>query len=497
MKKFRILSLLLVVVMLAGMLTGCGETVAKKDLEADPKGYIEAAMKKSFAASPFGDIIALEDTEATSVDFEIAPADDDVKSIKAAVTFANKKLAMLANLNMEVEEEKIDATVFVDEENFALKMEQLKEIFGKEAVGLGLKDFEKTFKDSAWYKMLIVESGIEEELKAEGGEDLDIGAMLEAYEKYLKELQDIAESCREFKVEDAELEIDDKKVKCYAVTETLSKDAVDKMEKAMKKFMEDVAESVGMSKEDMGIDDEEIMKEFKKPLEEVVKSSKTTYHIAKKGGALLKITSNMKMKMDDVRYNYETWEAEEFVRETSYDMVVNFGADPEKMFQPSFKVVMDDGDSKTTMSGKSEIDVEDKTFTLAMDFDAKYNDEEMAEYMDQSLDIKFVLDENGKYKMTASADGEKVEFGGKFKVDGSKLTLTMDMSEIEDAEIKEIKLTIDFDAKTPKAFEYDDLMKWNEEQINDFLAKIEELSGSAYEDPYDYDYDYEYEDETY
>ena len=138
MKKFRILSLLLVVVMLAGMLTGCGDTVAKKDVEADPQAYIEEALKKSFAPSPFGDILALEETEATSVDFEIKPADEDIKSIKAAITVANKELAMLANLKMAVEDEKIDATVFVDKENFALKMEQLAEIFGKDAVGLGL-----------------------------------------------------------------------------------------------------------------------------------------------------------------------------------------------------------------------------------------------------------------------------------------------------------------------------------------------------------------------
>ncbi len=492
MKKFRILSLLLVVVMLAGMLTGCGDTVAKKDVEADPKAYIEEALKKSFATSPFGDILALEEKEATSVDLEIKPADEDIKSIKAAITVANKELAMLANLNMAVEDEKIDATIFVDEENFALKMEQLKEIFGKDAVGIGLKDFEKNFKESAWYKMIFIDAGLEEALKEEMGDaELDFGKIIDAYENYLKELENIAESCREFKVEESEIEYDKKSVKCYKITETMADDAADKMEKAMKKFMKDIAEAAGMTEEDLGMDEEEIA-EIKKPLEELVKSSKTVYYVAKKGGAMLKITSKMNMKVDDVKYNYETWEAEEYVREIDYDVVVDFGAEPEKMFMPSFNIVVDDGESKQTMSGKSEIDTKEKTFTLAFKLDAKYDDEDMAEYMNQTIDGKFVLSEDGKYKMTMSADEEKINFGGKFKVDGSKLTFTVDMDEIEDSEIKEVKIDIDFNAKAPKAFEYEDLMKWDEAKITEFMQKIEELSGSSYDDEFDSDVDWDY-----
>ena len=222
-----------------------------------------------------------------------------------------------------------------------------------------------------------------------------------------------------------------------------------------------------------------------------MKSSKTTYYVAKKGGALLKITSKMNMKVDDVKYNYETWEAEEYVREIDYDVVVDFGAEPEKMFQPSFKIVVDDGESKQTMSGKSEIDTNEKTFTLAFKSDAKYNDKDVAEYMDYAVDGKFVLAEDGKYKMTLAAEEEKIEFGGKFKVDGSKLTLTVDMGEIEDSEIKEFKIDIDFNAKAPKAFEYEDLMKWDEDKITEFLQKIEEMSGSSFDDELSSDIEWE------
>lgn len=490
MKKFRILSLLLVVVMLAGMLTGCGDTVAKKDVEADPQAYIEDALKKSFATSPFGDILALEETEATSVDFEIKPADEDIKSIKAAITVANKELAMLVNLKTAIEDEKIDATVFVDKENFALKMEQLAEIFGKDAVGLGLKDFEKNFKESAWYKMIFVDAGLEEAIKDEmDGAELDFGKIIDAYKAYLKELENIAESCREFKVEESEIEYDKKTVKCYKITETMADDTAEKMGKAMKKFMKDVDEAAGMTEEYVSTDEE--FEAMKKPMEELMKSSKTVYYVAKKGGAMLKITSKMNMKVDDVKYNYETLEAEEYVREIDYDVVVDFGAEPEKMFQPSFKIVVDDGESKQTMSGKSEIDTNEKTFTLAFKSDAKYNDKDIAEYMDYAVDGKFVLAEDGKYKMTLAAEEEKIEFGGKFKVDGSKLTLTVDMGEIEDSEIKEFKIDIDFNAKAPKAFEYEDLMKWDEDKITEFLQKIEEMSGSSFEDELSPDIEWE------
>ena len=93
--------------------------------------------------------------------------------------------------------------------------------------------------------------------------------------------------------------------------------------------------------------------------------------------------------------------------------------------------------------------------------------------------------------MTLAAEEEKIEFGGKFKVDGSKLTLTVDMGEIEDSEIKEFKIDIDFNAKAPKAFEYEDLMKWDEDKITEFLQKIEEMSGSSFEDELSPDIEWE------
>jgi hypothetical protein len=479
MKKKRILSLLLVVAMMASLLTGCGSNVALKDVEADPAMYVEEGLKKSLSLSPIGGLLELDDPEAIAMNLNVTPVEDD-EHIKIDATIALKEIAMLCNLDASIDGEDLQGSLFVDKENIAVKSELLTEIFDTASIGLGLNDFANNFKASAWYQLLIVDSGIEEELKTADGETVDLQAIVDLYADFLKEMNEISKDCVEYAVIEDAMTIDGKEIKGYKITQTTSKDATDKIAKALEKFLNDMMSMIPAEEGDMEYIQEEIdemMSEMTETINKMIEGTKTSYFVAKKGGAVIEMRYSSSITMTD------SWSEEEITNAS--DVVVSFGADPEKVFAPEFSIQIVEDDTKMSMTGKGAVDVQNKSFNLDMNMSTDYPDDyEWLE--DENYDIDIALQQDSKYTLTVTDGEETHSLTGKFKIDGTKVQFSVDGNEEENIDLN-IDITIDFGAKKPVAFEYEDLMKWDEEKIQSWMEK---LYGATTPD-YDYSEDFE------
>lgn len=480
MKKIRILSIILALVMIVGMLTGCNE-VSKKDIEANPSVSISEALKKSFAKSPFGGLLELKDPQATSFNLNVDVDDEEVETVKLGAIVANDGSGMLLDVLATVSGESFAGQLFIDGSNFAVKMKELKDIFGTDAVGVKLDNFEKTFKESAWYDLLVVQTGAESEFEMEGLDDVDFGAIVDSYEKYLNEVKTIADECQKFQVNETKITNGKKKIDCFEVVQTYDDATVDKFINAIKTFIKDVAKATGVPEDEFDVDDIDEMKDL---LKKAVSSYKTTYTIDKKTGAALKINSALNLEIEsDIIYEND-WEDGGIVEKYNYgyECSVDFGTDPTNTFAPSFDLKIYEDDMTTTFKGSSTIDTSKKAFVLDMVFEEKCDDEDMAEWYDTTINAKFILNQDGKYQMVLSDGDDEIKFGGTFKVEGSKLTFVIETSKVEEANMGDVEIIIDFNASKPQAFEYENLLAWDEEKIEDLLETFGAMND--YNDPY-------------
>lgn len=473
MKKKRILSMLLVVAMMTSLLTGCGSNVSLKDVEADPAMCVEEGLKKSLSLSPIGGLLDLEDPEAIAINVDATSIDND-EHVKFDTTIALKEVAMLCNLDLNMDGDEIKGSIFIDKDNMAVKSELLKEFFDTSSVGIGLNDFANNLKASAWYKLLIVDSGLEEELKTADGETIDLQAIIDLYVDLLKEMDAISKECVEYTVVEDVMTIDGKEIKGYKIDQTTSKDAADRMAKAVEKFLNDMIGMVPAEEDVEDIQDEidEMMSEMTETINKMIEGTKTSYFIAKKGGAVLEMRYSSTMTMTD------SWSEEE-ITNTS-DLVISFGADPEKVFAPEFSIQVVEDDTKMSMTGKGVVDIQSKSFNLDMSMSIDYP-EDYEWIDDEKYDIKIALQQDGKYTLTMTDGEETHSLTGKFKIDGTKVQFSVDGNEEEHIDLN-IEIAIDFGAKKPVAFEYEDLMKWDEAKIQSWMEKMMEASEPDYEE---------------
>ena len=445
----KIIAILLVMVIALGALAGCSsKSVSKADLEANPQKYIEEGIKTSLSKSPFGSILELKEPEATSIDVSIAPEDKDLGYIKLNSIIANKKLGALTTLDFNVEDEKIQGKLFVDAENLAVQSEALKEYFGTDAIGVGLKDVVEKFKKSGWYE-LIKESGLEEEFKSEmeteGLDKINFDDIVKTYEKYLNDSQAALEECKKYTVKEATLG----KTKGFEVEETISEDIITKFDDIFNTFAKDLAKAIGVDAEELGI--EAMPDEIKDELKDIIKSYYTTYFIAKKTGAILEVKTSLNIEVED--------------EEAYYFAKINFGENPTKMFQPTFEAEINNGSETISIKGESTIDVKAKSFAM----DIKLST------VEESANIKLTIDKDSNFKLEATDGDETVQIEGIFKVENSKLQLSFDTSKMKDIEDVNIDINIDFNAKAPSGFKYDDLLEYDKKKVEDLIAKFNDI----------------------
>lgn len=461
MKKTKIISILLVAVMLVGLLAGCESNVSMKDISADPKAYIDAGLKKSFSSSPLGDIIALENSEAVALDATITPVNEELGHIKFNSIAALQELAIWAKLDADLDGEKIKGEFFLDENNIAINSELLKEVFGSESIGLRLSDDLYTrFTKSNWYEILVIDSGLEDELKNDNGSTIDAEAIVNLIVATMEEIEKIHKESIKYEVVESEIEIDGKSLGGYLITKTMDDYIKEKYIAAIEKFSDELQK---LLPEELAA---EIAEEIEFMIEDIEESTKSiaetaTYFIAKKGGALIEMTYDAKMETVD------TWSDKDVVNTVKFK--VNFGTNPETIFSPNFEAEANIDGDKYTIVGKSEIDIKAKS--LKLDVEAKVDYPEEYEWLeDKTATATLTIDMDGNYKLAAKYDDEEVEFDGKLKIEGTTIEWTFDIDEGEDA--VQFVIKADFSAKKPIAFKYEDLLIWDEERVQEFLEKI-------------------------
>ena len=461
MKKTKIISILLVAVMLVSLLSGCKSKVSMKEIAADPKAYIEAGLKKSFSSSPLGDILALENPEAVALDATITPTNEELGYIKLNSVVALQELAIWAKLDADLEGEEIKGEAFLDENNIAINSELLKEVFGSASIGLKLSDDLYTrFTKSSWYKILVIDSGLEEELKNDDGSMIDVEAIVDLFVATMEEIEKIQEESIKYEVVESKIEVDGKSMKGYLVTQTTDAYIKEKYIAAVETFSDELQK---LLPEELAA---EVAEEIEFMIEDIKESTKSvsataTYFIAKKGGAIIEMTYDAKMETVD------TWSGEDVVNTVKFK--VNFGANPEKIFSPNFEAEANIDGNKYTISGKSKVDIKEKALKLNIATNVDYP-EEYEWLEDEAATATLTIDMGGNYKLVANYDDEEVEFDGKFKVEGTAIEWTFNVNEGEDAVHFVIKA--DFSAKKPIAFKYEDLLIWDEERVQEFLEKM-------------------------
>ena len=473
MRKSKIISLTLVLALIVGLFVGCHQstTLSKQDVEANPAAYIEDGLKKSFSKSPFGDLIALQDPEAVSLVLSMVPTTEE-GYIKFDAVISNKALAILANLDADLDGEQFKGSIFIDKENLAISTEPLKDIFGTESVGISLKDFINNLKQSNWYKLLIIDSGLEEELKTEEGADIDLQAIVNLFADFIKKVEQIYKESIKYDVVERIIEADGVAVEGYKIIQTQADDVTDKFVDAAEKFVEDLRELLPSEiGEDLDVEMDSLVEDIASAIEEMTVSADIEYFIAKNGGAVIEIRYAIESTMID------EWTEEEVTSSTNF--VIHFGANPEEVFSPQFKLQMMEDGVKFTVNGMSTMSKETKTFNL--DLDAKISYPEEYELADETINAKIEFGLDGRYNATFSSGDEQIEIDGEFKVDGTKLHFTTTIEDVE------IVIDVDFNAQKPIAFEYDDILKWDEEKIQSLLESIYGSYEEDYYDPYDYE----------
>ena len=85
------------------------------------------------------------------------------------------------------------------------------------------------------------------------------------------------------------------------------------------------------------------------------------------------------------------------------------------------------------------------------------------------------INKDSNFKLEATDGDETVQIEGIFKVEDSKLQLSFDTSKVEDAEDVNVDINIDFNAKAPSSFEYDDLLEYDKKKVEDLIAKFNDI----------------------
>lgn len=457
---FIVSAVALVVAILLGLLAIFTPSTSLKQISANPKAYIETGLKKSFAASPIGDIVTLEDPEAIALDVAITPTlESGHMNLNAII--ALKELGILAQFDAEVEGEEFNGKFFLDKNNLAVNSDILQEIFGSASVGISLNDFMNHFKQSDWYQLLIVDSGLDEELKKEDGSDIDIQAILDLVVETATGIAKIYKDSVVYDVIETSIEVDGKTIEGYQIIQKRSDDVKDKTKAVTNSFSTKLQE---LLPEDFAEYAVLIIESLTDSIIDMIDdtSTQTTYTIAKNSGAVIELKYERTMEVVDELLDKKST--------NSIKCDVNFGANPENIFAPQFELEIVDGKTKHTVTGKSTVDVVTKTLKMDIDTKTEYPDYQWIKEPYETTTTTITIDKDGNYKLTAKFDDEEIELGGKFKVDGTVAEISFDIN--EGSETIHFVIKIDFNAKKPIAFEYDDLIQWDEEKILDLLEKF-------------------------
>lgn len=471
MKK-KLLALLLVVVTVTSMFTGCSKSLSLKEVQADPAAYIEAGLDKTLSSSPIGKLLDIESKEAISFDLKLSPDDSD-EYIKLNGGIGHKELAILLHADAYIEDENFKGSMFLDKENIAIKADDLNDIFGTDSVGIGLKDFNTRFKNSAIYSILNdmissmagTDGTISDAISELGIDKIDFEKITKSYNTLLDEIQKLQKECTLYEITEGKTTIDGKKINTFQITTKISDDFSSKFSKLAINFYKDVIDAIPTALIEMDEDEiEDLLDEVKDSLSSLVFKSEITYTLAKKGGAVLEIQEHFNQKFTSELFDEDMTQ--------SSDSKITFGNDPENVFAPQieFTHVLNDK-TKVTFIGESTIDKKEQALVFDATITTKIFENEKWTSDGDPIKLGLTINKDGEYNCSYKSEYDKYSASGTFEIDGAKIKFTSKIKDEFD-DVINVKLDVNLDAEKPAKFEYEDILSWNEDKWKTILESF-------------------------
>lgn len=483
MKKTRLIALLALALAALFLLSGCGEKLTVKKVEADPVAYLEEGGRLSLQNTPLAFLSDQPAGDGIGGEWSVS-----AKDFSALLSFAADSAAGKGSLDLNVKmpadavaegaPEKIEGSLFFDGGKLVLKSGLLGDFFGTETVGLDLAGLED-LKNTGTFRSFLALTGLtEEELEAQLGSFDEAGLkelkdkLKEAYEK----IGEFVEKVRAFSadmyevtgVTEGTVTFDGKEIKtvvvAYAVRENYYRDFMKIFEDLFNELKavfpsEEAEEESGISFADDLFDGLSI-------------SVSGKAYLSAETGALLRDVSEVKMTRTD--------DGEEKTTACSLDLLL--GADPTVLPLPALDMRI------TAKGGEIRLQAVSSYADKKLTVDGTVTSRENGEEEKEELSFRLEYAEDGAYTLTLTNEEKKsVKITGVFKNESDLFEWTANIEENEDLGIPAVSLAVKLrtGAEIPAAPAYKDLLGLTEEELTALIAQFSDYFGEDSEEPED------------
>lgn len=427
MKKTRLLALVFALVICVPLLFSCAQdALTLEAVKEDPLKFLQEGQRSTWSATPMNVLL----TEADTYSWEIGLDSAETGEMELAVFAdeANEK----AVLSLSAEEVfQGEAALYLSKEELVASSPMLSFIDEGEALGLKLSLDKEDIMESATYKALV-DFGL-------GGELGEIIAALEGLDlsDWTESAADASELFTVEAVEEGKAALPDGETDSIVLTLKLNEKAFEEYYDAMLEGM-----LVGMGDELPAETREMILEEAKASLPAI--TGEFDYYLSKRNGDLILVVADLTM----------TSEGED----TAIHLEFAYGAEPSKLFLPSFICTAESGGEKIEFSAKSSI----SDGTLVLDGTVSDGEETLGT-------LKLTLQQDGNYVLELIDEEETITLTGVLKATETGLEFTL---EAEDE--LELRMAYETGVTLPETPEYKDLLDFTAEEIQSVILGVTE-----------------------
>ncbi|MBQ7171700.1 MAG: hypothetical protein IJR89_05430 [Clostridia bacterium] len=490
MKKTRFFVFCLLALAAALLLSGCGEKLNKKTVEADPLAYVEEGGRLSLQKTPLASLSDRPDGKSVSGEISLNAEEDSIKVAFGADASAKKGYLKLdLTYDKDGEAQQIKGDLFLEGSKLILRSDFLTELFGGDTVGLDLNEVKEIKKTGTFQSLLkaldMTEeefdqslsetplAGILDEMKTADSE----GKLKEAAKKLeeaLAKLAGISENVYEVtEVTEGTITFDGEELKTVVVAYSLRESFYREFSEALDAFLKEIEGILGEGQteasEELGLLVTSLPSSSISELFEKMKITETgKAYLSAKTGALLRNVSEAKTTVDG-----------EEVTVTS-DLIL--GADPTVLPLPALDLRIAAKDGEVRLQAVSSY--ADNKLTVDGTVTSRENGGEKKE------ELSFLLEygKDGAYTLTLTDKSDEegkektLKITGVFKTESGLLEWTANIEENEDLGIPAISLSVKVrsGAEIPAAPACKDLLNLTEEELAPLLAQF---TGGFAEDP--------------
>lgn len=469
MRKLRIVSLILAILLVLPLLFACKNKTSGEDTEKDGKGEglvaapitfssveenpVEAlsnGMVLSMQKSPLASLYTAGD--GATLDFKMISTSQGETAEVLLSLAASDDLDLYAKLEADLPYmEKLGGELYFAKSQLVLKSALLKSVFGTETVGINFATLLEDLPKSELYEALVA-SDPEASEALEIVEDLlNNPKVKNLITDFLDGIVEMSEKTMLYTAEGEEtIEVAGTDVEVIRVKAELNEHVYDEFfDEFIPKIMDTVLDVAREYTDELpsGAELDEFVEEAKRGAKDAVAElmsavdMQADYYLAKETGALIGCEETLSMNMDG-----ETL--------TCVSDIV-FGADPTVETLPEFTLKMEIPGSHVIIDGKTEKDGSD--YVTAGEVKLGSGGASGGTY-------KLTYSENGNFEFKAYEDEEEVaSFGGNFKSDKDGFTFSMDLP-IDGAETS-IEISFKNSAKIPSLPKYKNVLDFSMEDL--------------------------------